>query len=282
MCRLVCLYTSTLHCTDSQNYFHRPQIYCRPEAHTRFPWNAAWKLMGEVQTGVRPWTTITGAGGRSAPEPGMICALFRKGDSIKRLLNPFSRMTPCLTHLWASRFAVNGVNSHGHFKLQGPSSITHIKLRGFSPLSLPAPRSRGTRSSTCSQRCPLTLKLGHWKSSAFLRPKAHLLLPHRDRGWAKAKQLAFVHGYSRRGIPWEANQRNSIPKVSSGLRTWSSPPLSSSCTSCTSSLGKAGLRAFSWRRCCFLSCRSFKIIFKVKSTIETPQYSHLKTSSSVK
>ena len=73
-------------------------------------------------------------------------------------------MTPCLTHLWASSFAVNGVNSHGHFKLQGPSSIIHINIRGFSPLYLTALKSRGTRSSTCSQGGPLTVKLGHWKS----------------------------------------------------------------------------------------------------------------------
>ena len=131
-----------------------------------------------------------GHGGHSASELGMICVLLWEDNSIRSLLNPFFGTTPCLTHLWASSFAVNGVNSHGHFKLQGLSTITHIRLRGFTPLSVTAPKSRGTRSSTCSQRGPLTVKLGHWKTSAFPRPKAHLLLPHRDRGWAKARQLA--------------------------------------------------------------------------------------------
>ena len=105
-----------------------------------------------------------GLGGHCASELGMIYVLLWKDSSIRSLLNPFFGMTPCLTHLWASSFAVNGVNSHGHFKLQGPSSIIHINIRGFSPLYLTALKSRGTRSSTCSQGGPLTVKLGHWKS----------------------------------------------------------------------------------------------------------------------
>lgn len=49
----------------------------------------------------------------------------------------------------------------------------------------------------------------------------------------------------------------------------SSPPR---LPSCTASLAGAGLAAFSWRRCCFLSCRSFRIIFKTKQAITTPKY----------
>lgn len=50
-------------------------------------------------------------------------------------------------------------------------------------------------------------------------------------------------------------QQNPIPE---GSRSWRArlSPLRS--VSCTLSL------AFSWRRCCFLSCRSFKIIFKIE------------------
>lgn len=67
------------------------------------------------------------------------------------------------------------------------------------------------------------------------------------------------------------------PQGSPCSRARLSPPLSASGTS---SPADVGLTALSWRRCCFLSSRSFKIIFKMEQIIKTPKYVYLQTSSS--
>lgn len=138
-------------------------------------------------------------------------------------------MALCLTYSWENGFAVNGANPESYFKSPGPSNATQIEHA-----QTQKPTVHGD-----------SLSMSSWVSENFCVLK-----------WQRLEEF---QGVCCTWLPQMKMQPTKLVPVGSPCSRARSSPLS---TSCTSSPAKAGFTVFSWRRCCFLSSRSFKMIFK--------------------